>query len=90
MTTSGATDSGLIFATERFVNKNGGAGVVITDVHNNATTKLSFPAGRFTSSYQAEMTAIAMALKHLDEDTDSLSSLTRCKDLTEILLRLKP
>ena len=74
-------------------NKNRGAGVVIlpTDPEEKATM-LSYPAGNFTSSFQAELTAINHTLKHVVSNdyhecqirmiTDSKSALQRCESIT--------
>ena len=74
-------------------NKNGGAGVVIVPSDpEEETTMLSHPAGKLTSSFQAELTAINHALKHVASNdhhdcqiriiTDSKSALQRCESIT--------
>jgi len=70
-------------------NTNGGAGFVITH-KNGAKERHSHPAGRLTSSFQAEMTAIDLALTAIPNTTnssvliitDSLSSWARIRSLT--------
>jgi ribonuclease HI len=74
-------------------NRNGGAGVVIVSKDSpDEALELSFPTGRWTSSFQAEMTAIEHALAYASEHcsdkaririvTDSKSSVERCGTMT--------
>ena len=74
-------------------NTNGGAGVHIVDKRRRSTINLAFAAGKFTSSYQAEIMAIDHALEVLKDNamaqdqvlliTDSLSACQHIQDLTE-------
>jgi len=73
--------------------KLGGAGIVITTGDNNNPTvvkELSLPAGKWSSSYQAEMTALTKALQETNEHykekkirivTDSKSTIDTIKGL---------
>jgi ribonuclease HI len=71
-------------------NRDGGAGILITTKDDETTTELAFPAGRLTSSFQAEMVAIKHALQAVGEMggnmrarivTDSKSSVERLKGI---------
>jgi ribonuclease HI len=75
-------------------NREGGAGVVYlphTETLLEKATKLSFPAGKWTSSFQAEMKAIEEAIRLVNIEatpgrpvrivTDSRSSLDKIKSL---------
>jgi len=70
-------------------NKNGGSGVFFSKPRD--LPHLAEPAGLFTSSYQAEIHAIAMCLQAINHTnfntalviTDSLSSWHRVRDITK-------
>jgi ribonuclease HI len=51
-------------------NRKGGAGALIIDKANSSEYELLAPAGEFTSSYRAEMVALATALKKVSELQD--------------------
>ena len=81
--------------------ENGGAGVFIHDARTSETLELSFPAGKWCSSFGAECKAMVEALKWLKENpgdaiicTDSLSMHSALKNndwrnTTNLIVQIK-